>query len=166
MDSLFLLSAVLAVVGAVAAMTLRGSIHCVLSLTVSLVGVAGLYLDLGVQFVGLTQILIYIGAVAILAGFALMMAPDAMPRSIPHLWPSSLAGGLIGTVIFAALIDVLLRSHFPALNRQGPPSTSVNQFGLALLNDFSVPLEVIGVLLTGALIGAVVVAMPSSKEDA
>jgi len=52
---------------AVAAMSLRNVVHCLLWLVVSFVGLAGLYLSLSATFVGLTQVLVYLGAVAILS---------------------------------------------------------------------------------------------------
>src|SRR5438309_11164998 len=69
----FLIIALLIVGGTAAAMGLRNPIHCVLALTVSFAGIAALYLHLGAQFVGFTQIMVYVGAVAILAVFAIMM---------------------------------------------------------------------------------------------
>lgn len=166
MNMLFFISTVLTTVGAITAMTRRGSIQCILSLTVSFVGIAGLYLTLGVQFVGLTQILIYIGAVAILAAFALMMIPEETPRNTPRARTFPIGSGAIGALVFGAFIDAILHSQFaaPAINM--PPEVSVHQFGVELLKGFSVPLEVVGILLTGALVGAVIVALPSSAEGA
>src|ERR1039457_5611775 len=63
----FLILAILTVAGMAAAMGMRNAVHCVLALTVGFAGVAALYLQLGAQFVGFTQIMVYVGAVAILA---------------------------------------------------------------------------------------------------
>ncbi len=62
----FFILSVLTIVGAAAALTLRNLVHCVLALMLAFVGLAGLYLQLGAQFIGFAQILVYIGAVAIL----------------------------------------------------------------------------------------------------
>ncbi len=61
---LFTIFAILTVTGAVAAMSLRNLVHSVLALTVAFSGLAAVYLLLGAQFVGLAQILVYVGAVA------------------------------------------------------------------------------------------------------
>ncbi len=73
MTLLFAILAGLTVGAAVAAMTLRNLVHSALSLTVSLVGLALLYLNLGAEFVGFVQILVYVGAVAILIVFAVLL---------------------------------------------------------------------------------------------
>ena len=61
----FLILAALTIAGAVAAMSFRNLVHCVLALTLAFAGLAGIYLLLGAQFVGLAQVLVYIGAIAI-----------------------------------------------------------------------------------------------------
>ena len=68
MTATFLILAAITIAGTVAAMALRNLVHCVLALTVGFAGLAALYLQLGAQFVGFTQILVYVGAVAILVG--------------------------------------------------------------------------------------------------
>jgi NADH-quinone oxidoreductase subunit J len=79
----FLLLAAITIIGTAAAMSLKNLVHCVLALTLGLVGLAALYLELGAQFVGFTQILVYVGAVAILAAFAIMMTRSAEPTEYP-----------------------------------------------------------------------------------
>ena len=83
----FLIFAVLTVAGMAAAMGLRNAVHCVLALTAGFAGVAALYLQLGAQFVGLAQIMVYVGAVAILAVFAIMMthSPEPAEAALPSL---------------------------------------------------------------------------------
>ena len=67
----------LTLASAVAAMSLRNLVHCALMLTVTFAGLAAFYLQLGAQFVGFAQILIYIGAVAILIVFAILLTAAA-----------------------------------------------------------------------------------------
>ena len=62
----FAIIAALTLVSAIAAMSLRNLVHCALSLAVTFAGIAAMYLQLDAQFVGFAQILVYIGAVAIL----------------------------------------------------------------------------------------------------
>ena len=73
----FLLTAILTVLGALAAALLKNLVHCALSLTVTFAGLALLYLQLGAQFAGFSQILVYIGAVAILVVFAILLTRGA-----------------------------------------------------------------------------------------
>ena len=73
MSPTFIAIAVIMLFAAAAAMSLRNLVHCALSLVVALAGLAALYLNLGAQFVGFAQILVYVGAVAILIVFAILL---------------------------------------------------------------------------------------------
>lgn len=164
MHVLFVISAIFAIAGIVAAMTLRDPIHCILSLTVGLVSFAGLYISLGAQFVGFTQILVYVGAVAILAIFALMMTRSRVIQGEARKHFSALPGVIVAAAVFGVFADAVLHTRLIATPHGQAPVATVDQIGIALLHEFSVPLEVVGILLTAALIGAVIVALPDSTE--
>ena len=161
----FLTFAGLTLAGAVAAALLRNLVHCALSLTVTFAGLALLYLSLGAQFVGFTQVLVYIGAVAILVVFAILLTrgSGALPGNLVTTsawrigWVAAVA---VGFVLVAAL------QHAPfAQSTAAAPSVSVKQIGQALMGDYVLPLEIVAVLLTVALIGAVIVAMPERQGE-
>src|SRR5438132_8054749 len=73
MTATFTMLAIITVASALAAMGLRNLVHCALALTVTFAGLAALFLQLNAQFVGFAQILVYIGAVAILILFAILL---------------------------------------------------------------------------------------------
>jgi NADH-quinone oxidoreductase subunit J len=156
--------ATLTVAGAVAAMSLRNLVHSVLALTLAFAGLAAVYLQLGAQFIGLAQILVYVGAVAILIVFAILLTrnPDASPQSI--LSSSWIGSGTVVLAIFAILAWAI--RHRAASERAvlPQPEASMQQVGNALMLRFALPLEIIGLLLTVALIGAVTVALHEDKE--
>lgn len=168
MTILFLILAALTIAGTVAAMALRNPIHCVLALTLGLVGLAALYLELNAQFVGFTQILVYVGAVAILAVFAVMMTQGPGLTERPALSSTWRSGGVIAAAVFAVLAYAICSYSRTAISaaKQLPvrPSASVTQIGNALMHSFVLPLEIMGLLLTAALIGAVIVALPAKRE--
>jgi NADH-quinone oxidoreductase subunit J len=145
-------------------MGLRNAVHCVLALTVGFAGIAAIYLQLGAQFVGLTQIMVYVGAVAILAVFAIMMthrpAPEK-PATYSSFW---LAGSVIAVAVFAVLAWAIVSSGTSAQVAQ-EPQVSVQQIGDSLMHQYVLPLEIMGLLLTAALIGAVVIAMDRREEN-
>jgi NADH-quinone oxidoreductase subunit J len=160
--SFFLLAAI-TIVGTAAAMSLRNLVHCVLALTLGLVGLAALYLQLGAQFVGFTQILVYVGAVAILAVFAIMMTRSAEQSEQYDSSSFRLSGAIIAVITFAVLAWTI-SSGTKVLQVLSPqPEASVNQIGIALMHRYVLPLEVIGLLLTAALIGAGVLAMEETR---
>lgn len=160
----FAILAMLTIAGAAAALTLRNLVHCVLALMLCFTGLAGLYLELGAQFVGFAQVLIYVGAIAILIVFAIFLTSSAEPISqlaAPSIW-------LSGVVVSVALFGVLawtLRTSLVSRHELSPrPQASVRQIGDALMSQFVLPLEVVGLLLTATLVGAVTIALREKRE--
>ena len=146
-----------------AAMSLRNLVHSVLALTVAFAGLAAVYLLLGAQFIGLAQILVYVGAVAILIVFAVLLTRDTAETRqtiVSHTWIGS---GLVVLAIFGILTWTILHSAASQPFAQPQPEVTMQQIGNALMLRFALPLEVIGVLLTAALIGAVTIAMREKK---
>ena len=155
----FLIIAVLTIAAAVAAMTLRNLIHCALAVALTFVGLAAAYLSLQAQFVGFAQILGYVCAVAILIVFAVLLTRGGEPStdrvfSLTWLTGLAVAVGVFGLLAWAVCKSALNRSDLPAA-----PEATVNQIGDALMTKYVLPLEVIGLLLTAAMIGAVIIAM-------
>jgi len=159
MTLVFLLLAAITVLGMGAAMTLRNPVHCVVGLTVGFLGLAALYLQLGAQFVGLTQVLVYVGAVAILIIFAIMMTRSS---ESPEQHPYSRSWRVGVAIAFAVYCVLGWAVHFGAHTlptQTVAPELPVQRIGDALLHRFVLPLEIIAVLLTAALIGAGVLAL-------
>ena len=161
---LFTIFAILTVVGAVAAMSLRNLIHSVLALTLAFAGLAVVYLQLGAQFIGLAQVLVYIGAVAILVVFVILLTRDTETSRQSILVGSWKESGAVALTVFGVLAWAIL--HSAAWQRALPlqPETSMQRIGVTMMLRFALPLEVVGVLLTVALIGAVIIAMQEKKE--
>ena len=167
MTATFLILAAITVAGTAAAMGLRNAVHCVLALTFGFAGVAGVYLYLGAQFVGFTQIMVYVGAVAILAVFAIMMThhPGQAEEPFSRFW---VWGAVIAAAVFLTLARAVRLAFEPAGSVLVPPPAApditVQRIGEALMHRYVLPLEIIGLLLTAALIGAVIIAM-DPKDD-
>jgi NADH-quinone oxidoreductase subunit J len=160
MTAAFLILAAITVAGTAAAMGLRNAVHCILALTVGFAGIAAIYLQLGAQFVGLTQIMVYVGAVAILAVFAIMMTHRPSSEDSAAYSPHWLAGSVIAAAVFCVLAWAIHGTGSTTIQALPPePTALVQQIGDALMHRFILPLEIIGLLLTAALIGAVVIAM-------
>ena len=160
----FFILAVLTTAGMAAAMGLRNLVHCVLALTLGFAGLAALYLQLGAQFVGFTQILVYVGAVAILAVFAIMMTQSAESTAKPALSSLWVTGSLVAGAVFAVLAWAICSGSVSSKMPPPEPEATVQQIGDALMHRFVLPLEIIGLLLTVALIGAIVLAMHERRE--
>jgi NADH-quinone oxidoreductase subunit J len=159
----FLLTAVLTVAGALAAALLRNLVHCALSLTVTFAGLALLYLQLDAQFAGFVQILVYIGAVAILVVFAILLTRGSGIPEYRSYSTSWFAGLTIAAAVFALLAWAVTKSFPAGAATASTPAATVQSIGAALMSSYALPLEIVAVLLTVALIGAVIVAMPEAK---
>ena len=159
MTASFAIIAALTLASAVAAMSLRNLVHCVLMLLVTFAGLAAFYLQLGAQFVGFAQILIYIGAVAILIVFAILLTRGSEPPRQSIFSATWVVGVGIAVAVFGLLSAMILSSRAVTREMRPLPEATVRQIGEQLMNKYVLPLEVIGLLLTAALIGAVIIAM-------
>jgi NADH-quinone oxidoreductase subunit J len=161
---LFTIFAVLTVAGAVAAMSFRNLVHSVLALMVSFCGLAAVYLLLGAQFVGLAQVLVYVGAVAILIVFAILFTREPNGKIQSIVSPSWAASGVVVLAVFGVLAWAVLHSSATQSGAVAPVDTSMQAIGKALMVQFAIPLEIVGLLLTVALIGAVTIAVHEKRE--
>jgi len=159
MSVVFYLLSALTVGGALAAVLMKNTVHCVLALTVAFAGLALLFLGLDAQFAGFAQIMVYIGAVAILVVFAILMTKGSETPTEPVHSGSWYVGLAIAAGVFAVLGSVILDSVWGLPNETAVPAVTVRDIGNALVGRYVLPLEVVALLLTAALIGAVIVAM-------
>jgi len=157
----FLILAIVTLAGGVAAMTLRRLVHCALALAVSFAGLAGLYLNLGADFAGLAQLLVYVGAIAILIVFAILLTRSAETELQKVFSPAGVMGALLAIGVFGVLAwAVLASSAARGAAAAGPaPSSPMREIGFILMQRYVLPLEVIALMLTAAMIGAVILAV-------
>jgi len=158
------LLALVTLVSGVAAMTLRNLVHCALMLMLTLAGLAGLYLQLGAQFVGFAQVLIYIGAVAILIVFAILLTRGSEPPRESRFSATWLVGIAIAVAAGGVLSAAILASKALGSAVRSSQEVTVRQIGDTLMGKFVLPLEVLGLVLTAALIGAVLIAMQEEER--
>lgn len=177
MPAPFYIIAAVTVASAIAAMSLRNLVHCVLCLVLTFVGLAALYLQLDAQFVGLAQVLVYVGAVAILIVFAILLTRgDEKAPGIPVFSASWWAGLMVSLVVITSLAAAIKSSSTARAAKPTPPTVAVDSqasaatvknIGVKLLSrseNYLLPLEVTGLLLTAAMIGAAVIAMPEGRR--
>lgn len=163
MTPAFIILSMLLLGSAIASMLLRKLIHCVLCLALSFASLAALFLSLGAEFVGFVQILVYVGAVAIVLVFAVLLTQGGQIQGKGILAAKHwLVGIAIAAMVCATLIASVLQSSVINIRSADPKSLNVQQIGNELMSRYLLPLEVIGLLLTAALIGAVVIALPNS----
>lgn len=164
MSPIFYLLAVLTIGGGLAAILLRNLVHAALATTVAFAGLALLYLELDAQFAGFAQILVYIGAVAILVVFAILLTRGSdVPEGgvFSRTW---FAGLVIAAAVFAVLAWAVLHSAHALQQQAAIPAVTVHDIGNALVGRYVLPLEIVGLLLTAATVGAVIVAMHEKER--
>jgi NADH-quinone oxidoreductase subunit J len=144
MSIAFVIVSLITLIGAIGALAFRQIVHSVLCLAITFTGVAMLYLQLGAQFLGFAQFLVYIGAVTILILFAILLTKNSGPTMSTSPFSSGIGSGLNPTPV-------------------ADPNATVKAIGLALMSHYVLPLEVIALLLTAAMIGAIVIAMNESQ---
>ncbi len=160
----FILLALLLLGSALAAILLRNLVHAVLALSITFACLAALYLQLNAQFVGFAQLLVYVGAVAILIVFAILLTRGSEPAGgsiFVHHWG---AGAAVALLIFTVLAGILSSNSAFRAEVPSPASVTVRDLGGQLMTKDVLPLEILGLLLTAALIGAVLIAMQERQD--
>ncbi|MBE3597007.1 MAG: NADH-quinone oxidoreductase subunit J [Hydrogenibacillus sp.] len=158
--------------GVTTMLTARRVIHMVLALSLSFLAIAGLYVLLGADFLGVVQIIVYTGAITILAVFGIMLTPhgglETEPKSAPRqgrrmpLVAFLLAAGLFAVLFWAVAGTRFARSPFAS----DEPVDAAAIGGLLLSSRYLLPFEVISVVLLVALIGAIVLAKDDASDTA
>lgn len=153
----FLVLAGLAVMGALGTVLIRNIVHSALSLILSLVAVAGIYILLHADFLFAVQIMVYVGAVATLILFGVMLTRGqrtAQPQNNNQVLPAA----VLSVILFAAvLVPVIFNTAWPISASVAPEATTA-QLGQELMRTYALPFEVAGALLLVALVGAIIVA--------
>jgi NADH:ubiquinone oxidoreductase subunit 6 (subunit J) len=160
----FAIIAIITIASAIGAMTLRNLVHCALGLVGAFAGLAALYLQLEAQFVGFAQILVYVGAVAILIVFAILLTGGSEPQKQPVFSSSWCIGGGVTLAVFGVLVWAIGKSRALTESLPAISEVPVRKIGDQLMGKYVLPLEVVGLLLTAALIGAVIIAMKEERR--
>lgn len=166
------LIAVFTLAAAAVAMALRNLIHSALCLVVAWSGIAAFYLWAGAEFAAFGQVMIYVGAVSMVVFFAVLLTRRSVdageePRAAPSAWRfgrAILAGALVAGVLGYAVLATDLAGSAAVVT----PALTTRRLGEQLLGPHAAALLVMGLILTVALLGAVVIAATGStprRED-
>jgi NADH-quinone oxidoreductase subunit J len=163
-EIVFWVLAIAGVVTALGVVLLKDIFRAALSLVLAFLSIAGVFVLLNAEFLGVVQVLIYAGAISILIIFAIMLTRDVQRGSLPNALqlPALVLCGLL----LAAIVFVALNTDWPlleearlaaetrlALEEEVLANTPYSLAGL-LLREFVLPFEVASVLLLAAIIGA------------
>lgn len=152
----WLLSAV-AVLSALAVVTLKNIVHCALYLIVTFVAVAGVYITLYADFLAAVQVLVYAGAVSILLVFGVMLTRRGDIRESNLFNRYKVIAAVVAFALFVLTEGLILNTTFD-VSTTPPPASTVGPIADAMLGRFVVPFEVAAILLLVAMIGAILLA--------
>ena len=150
----FIIIAVFTLAAALAAATLPTLMHAALCFVLALLGLASFFFLLGAEFVGLALVFIYIGAVAVLIVFTILLTRREPGSEHGFKW----SGVLIALAVFAGLTWSILNTQ-SIVTAPHIGALTVKKIGETLMTVYVWPLQCVGLLLTAALIGALVLVM-------
>jgi NADH:ubiquinone oxidoreductase subunit 6 (subunit J) len=158
-QGVFILLSIVSLGGALGVVLHRNIFNAALFLVLSFVGVVGFYVLLEAEFLAMIQLLVYVGAIAILIIFAVMLSRRLMEPGYVDRNEQWAGGALAAAALFAVLVIVLLMVNWPTV-ASVVPADSIAQLGVALISPdkYLLPFEVASVLLLVALVGAVIIA--------
>jgi NADH:ubiquinone oxidoreductase subunit 6 (subunit J) len=155
----FIVITILTLAAALAAATLRKLMHAALSFAVAFVGLAAFFFLLGAEFVGLALVFIYIGAVAVLIVFTILLTRREVETDHGFKW----GGVAVALAAFGGLTWSILNTQSLSIVAPHIPALTVKRIGQSLMTSYVWPLQCVGLLLTAALIGALVLVMEEKR---
>ncbi|MEX0638832.1 MAG: NADH-quinone oxidoreductase subunit J [Balneolaceae bacterium] len=163
----FVLLAILAIASAIAMVMNKNTVNSALFLVLNMLSLAGLYLLLQAQFLAVIQILVYAGAIMVLFLFVIMLLNvDDEAQFLDKFRVKYFLAFLLGVVVFGQIIYTiggvtdLLPEISPEMERVG----TVEAVGDVLFTDYMLPFEMTAILLTAAVVGALMVAQYKIKR--
>jgi NADH-quinone oxidoreductase subunit J len=147
-------------------------IHSALYLALALLCVATYFILLKAEYLAVVQIMVYVGAVVVLILFSLMLTRTRIGETTNIVNRQVWTAGAVSVLLFWALgmIIYMVRNGFTWSSSDSIPVLSVKNLGAILFSKYVLPFEIISLLILGALIGSVVLAMkekeaPRPKEE-
>ncbi|MHB1686314.1 MAG: NADH-quinone oxidoreductase subunit J family protein [Ignavibacteriaceae bacterium] len=159
---LFILFGGIAAISAVLMITRSNPIISALFLILNFAGLAGLYLTLNAQFIAVTQVIVYAGAIMVLFLFVIMLLKPEHEKIFTIQPKLKIFAFIIASLVFFQLVFMIFVSH-PAQGNNANVAASVKagtieEIGKQLYTNYVLPFEAAGYLLLAATIGALVLA--------
>ena len=167
----FYIFAVIVVASAAMVVTARNPVHCVLFLILTFFNSAALFLMAGAEFLAMILVIVYLGAVAVLFLFVVMMLNIDFEQIRGGFQRYAPVGALIGAVLLIELGIVLSGWKFApeAMTLRFAPvaanASNTAQLGRLLYTDYILPFQAAGIILLVAMIGAIVLTLRDRKTS-
>jgi len=163
-EIVFVLIMLVTFVGALTAVLSGSIIYALVGLVTAMFGIAGLYVYLNAPFFAMMQILIYVGAISILIAFAIMIVGPLYKQ--PKDWTTItkfFASLIVSLLSFLVLLKIIMRAFITG-GKIDTLAISTKDIGRALFDKFTLPFELISLLIVVSIIGAIMLALASKGE--
>jgi NADH-quinone oxidoreductase subunit J len=154
---IFVVLSLLTLGAAIMVVTSRSLFRSALWLILAFAGIAALFILLHAEFLAVVQVLIYIGAIATLIIFAIMLSRGVMDPNEPRFNEQWRIVAGFGALLFVALAAIVTQIPWPVDASVVPPD-AIQQLGADFVGAYVIPFEAASVLLVAALIGAIIIA--------
>ncbi|MFN3984330.1 MAG: NADH-quinone oxidoreductase subunit J [Rhodocyclaceae bacterium] len=163
----YVLAAIL-VFAALRVITARNPIHAALFLVLSFVSASGIWMLLEAEFLAITLVLVYVGAVMVLFLFVVMMLDINIDRIRQGFWSYLPVGALVGILMVIEMALVLGGRYFGADAMPAPPAagadhSNTREIGRLLYTDYVYPFELASLVLLVAMVAAVTLTLRKRK---
>ncbi len=163
-DLLFLVLAAVLIGSALLVVTMRDIIRCGLALIVCFAALAGIYVLLGAPLVAATQVLVYIGAIAVLILFAIMVT-QTKAAPVRLVFQTQAVPAAIASVILALVIALVVSATDWGSAATTRLWTATEAVAKLLFDQYVLPFEIVSVLLLAAVVGGVFLARREGGES-
>ncbi len=163
MSLFFLLFASITVLSSIAVISSRNPVHSVLFLILAFVNSSGIFVLAGAEFLAMILLIVYVGAVAVLFLFVVMMLnvglDDLKTQARKYLFSGSLVGGILLLELIFSFANYDIISNVEIKSDQLQNNTNTHIIGKVLYTDYFFVFQVSGCILLVAMIGAIVLTL-------
>ncbi|WP_047150803.1 NADH-quinone oxidoreductase subunit J [Aneurinibacillus tyrosinisolvens] len=161
----FFVLSLLAIGGAVFMISFTRVVHMVVALAFTFLSIAGLYVLLEAEFVGMTQILVYSGAISILMLFGIMLTRHDASETKERKGPFKYIVFAAIAVFFALVFFGIQSVQWPEEAADYSKQNNVKEIGIQMFTNYVIPFELVSVLLLVALVGAIILAKKEADDQ-
>ena len=164
----FYFLAVIMVVAALRVITVRNPVHAALFLVLTFFNAGGIWLLLQAEFLAITLVMVYVGAVMVLFLFVVMMLDINLDRIREGFWSYLPVGALVGVLMLIEMVMVLGGRYFGLDAMPVPPAaqagfSNTRELGRVLYTDYVYPFELASLVLLVAMVAAVALTLRKRK---
>lgn len=156
-DFLFYPIALCVCVFSILTVTSRDIFHSAVWLAMTLLSVAGVYFYLNAEFLGVIQILVYVGGIITLFVFAIKLTARIGDKTIQQANQQVVISAIVSLIFLYLIFKVIGTNPWAGTGLTGPAVISIQQIGESLLTVYLLPFEFMSLILLGAMVGAIII---------